>query len=138
MKINYEWVKDQFAKARVKISVGKPVLELLATWEKLNVKDEDAKSVFDVFSKVAVGHSLVNTPEGEIWIDARPGDIKVADTVRVKNNAFNGTLGNLHNGRIGRIVAIRSGDIIVDSVDGEEPELKGIHYKASSLEKRIR
>lgn len=139
-KINYNWVKEQFAKTGVSLEVGTSVLELLNRWESLSTNDvEKSKKVLEIFSKLALGHALVNEPVGnELWEDARPGFIKVADVVRVKHDAFDGPLGNVHNGRVGKIVAIRSGDVIVNSTDSVEPALEGVHYTANKLEKRVR
>jgi hypothetical protein len=139
-KINYNWVKEQFAKASVTVGAGNAVLDLLKTWEKSEPKDlEQAKKAVEIFSKVALGHSLVKESKAdEVWEEVRPGFIKVADVVRVKNDAFVGELGVIHNGRVGKIVAIRSGDIIFKSTDGLEPSLDSVHYQASKLEKRIR
>lgn len=139
-KINYNWVKEQFAKASVTVGAGNAVLDLLKTWEKSEPKDlEQAKKALEIFSKVALGHSLVKENSAdEVWEEVRPGFIKVADVVRVKHDAFLGELGVIHNGRVGKIVAIRSGDIIFKSTDGVEPALDSVHYQASKLEKRIR
>jgi hypothetical protein len=139
-KVNYDWVKEQFAKTAVTLGVGTAVLELLKVWEKSQPKDaEQSKKVIEVFSKVALGHALVNDKvTNEIWEEVRPGFIKVADVVRVKYDAFDGELGSIHNGRVGKIVALRSGDIIFKSTDDVEPVLEGVHYIPSKLEKRIR
>ena len=63
--------------------------------------------------------------------------IVVADEVRVKWNAFDGEMGKLHNGRRGKVVSIRYGDIIVKTTDGKEPVLEGFHYTPQQLEKRV-
>jgi hypothetical protein len=61
----------------------------------------------------------------------------VGDIVRVRNDAYTGKLAPIHNGRPGVIVAIRSGDIIVNLTDMEEPEISGAHYSPEVLEKRV-
>jgi hypothetical protein len=139
-KINYDWVKEQFAKTSVTLEVGTAVLDLLKVWEKSQPKYvEQSKKVLEIFSKVALGHALVeDRVTNEIWEPVRPGFIKVADVVRVKYDAFDGELGNIHNGRVGKIVALRSGDIIFKSNDDLEPVLDGVHYSADKLEKRVR
>jgi len=139
-KVNYKWVKEQFAKTGVSLEVGTSVLELLKLWETVSPKNiEDSKKVLEIFSKLSLGHALVSETVGpEIWEDARPGFIKVADIVRVKHDAFDGDIGNLHNGRVGKIVAIRSGDVIINSIDDVSPEIKGAHYSPNKLEKRVR
>jgi hypothetical protein len=139
-KVNYNWVKEQFAKTSVTVGVGNAVLDLLKVWEKSAPSDSgSAKKALEIFSKVAQGHALVDDSiASEVWEEVMPGFIKVADIVRVKHNAFSGEIGNIHNGRVGKIVAIRSGDIIFKSTDDIEPVIDGAHYQASKLEKKIR
>ena len=139
-KVNYNWVKEQFSKTSVTVGVGNAVLDLLKVWEKSAPADlESAKKAVEIFSKVSLGHALVeDSVASEVWQEVMPGFIKVADVVRVKYDAFDGELGSLHNGRVGKIVAIRSGDIIFKSTDDIEPVIDGAHYQASKLEKKIR
>jgi hypothetical protein len=138
-KVNYNWVKEQFAKTGVSLEVGTSVIELLKVWEKVSPKHiDDSKKALEILSKLALGHSLAEESGLEVWEDARPGFIKVADIVRIKHDAFDGEIGNLHNGRVGKIVAIRSGDVIINSTDDLVPEIKGAHYSPSKLEKRVR
>jgi hypothetical protein len=139
-KINYNWVKEQFAKTSVSLEVGTAVIELLQTWEKSQPKDLDnSKKVVEIFSKVSLGYALVEDKvTQEVWEPVRPGFIKVADVVRVRYDAFDGDLASVHNGRVGKIVALRSGDIIFKSTDDMEPVLEGVHYNPSKLEKRVK
>ena len=62
---------------------------------------------------------------------------KKGDVVRVKADGYPGTTGQAHNGRVGVVIAIRSGDIIVDITDELEPAIKGAHHLPEVLEKRI-
>lgn len=137
-KINYNWVKEQFAASKTRVGVGKGVLKLLKTWEEIELNDEQSQQALDIFSKVAMGHSLVTISPEEFWVDAQRGQLVVGDVVRVKHDAFNGDLGYIHNGRRGVIVAIRSGDIIFRSTDDNEPPLEGTHYKPEVLQKKVR
>ena len=137
-KIDYNWVKDQFSEAKVRIGVGKAVLKMLKTWEEIDLEPEQSKQVLDILSQVGMGHSLVIINTEEVWVDARRGDLKVGDVVRISSDAFDGTTGFIHNGRRGIIVAIRSGDIIFSSTDEKEPKLDGVHYQPEKLQKRVR
>jgi hypothetical protein len=136
--INYEWVKSQFATAKIRVGVGKAVLELLKTWEQIDMDAEKSRQVLEIFSRVGMGHSLVTINPEEVWVEARRGDIKVGDIVRVASDAFDGTTGHLHNGRRGVIVAVRSGDIIFNSTDDQEPRIEGAHYSPEKLQKKVR
>jgi hypothetical protein len=137
-KINYEWVKQQFADAKVRVGTGKAVLELLKAWEAIDLEPEQSKNVIEVFSKVGLGHSLVPPNPEERWVDTQRGQLTVGDVIRVRHDAFNDSTGYIHNGRQGIVVAIRSGDIIFKSTDEMEPNLDGTHYRPELLQKRIR
>lgn len=137
-KINFDWVTNQFAKINIHKGTGLAVIELLKTWEKLNItKPEVAKTVLIVFHELAQGHAIAKEDEYG-WVQVRRGDIKVRDVVRVKTNAYGlQDIAYLHNGRVGVVTAIRSGDIIVDITDEQDPPLKGVHYAPENLEKRV-
>lgn len=136
-KVNIDWVKTQFAKINIHKGTGLAVIELLETWEKLDIKKpEVAKTVLSVFSELAQGKAIV-PPDNFTWVQARRGDIKVRDIVRVKADGYPGSTGEAHNGRVGVVIAIRSGDIIVDITDELEPVVKGAHHLPEVLEKRI-
>jgi hypothetical protein len=137
-KINYEWVKEQFADAKIRIGTGKAVLKMLKTWEEIEMDPAQSKEVLDILAKVGLGHALIETNKDEVWVPAQRGQISVGDVVRVAHDAFNDSTGHLHNGRRGIVVAVRSGDIIFKTTDEKEPKLDGVHYSPDKLEKRIR
>ena len=137
-KVDLEWVKAQMTAARIRRGSGDAVLKLLAVWEEINLTDELSEEAVTVFKSLALNHSLIEPYKDEVWVPAQPGQIKVADQVRVKSDAFTGETGRVHNGRRGVIVAIRSGDVIVRSNDDIEPVLDGVHYSPYNLEKRVK
>lgn len=140
-EVNYEWVNQQMAEAKVKIGSGKAVMELLKVWESMEKLSPGlAKEAVAVFSKLALSKPI-NEPVDEpdaVWVAAQPGQIIVGDRVRVMAGAFDDKTGVMHNGRQGKVIAVRYGDIIVNSTDGKTPELKGVHYSPYKLEKRIK
>lgn len=141
MSDNMDWVREQLTAVKTKRYIGKSVLDLLEEWNRINQKPEDAKEIIDIFSKLALGHALVEAETEEFkgtWIPAMPGQVRMADIIRIKSDAFDGEAGKVHNGRIARVVGVRYGDIIVKSVDGKSPILDGEHYKPTALEKLIR
>lgn len=137
-KVDEAWVREQFEIAKVRIGTGKAVLKLLETWSELDLNEKQAAEVMDIFAKVGLDVALVEIPKDEVWAPAQPGFIQVADEVRVMNNAFTGDLGRLHNGRRGKVVAVRHGDVIFNSTDGKTPKLESVHYSPYKLEKRVR
>jgi hypothetical protein len=136
-EVNYEWVKTQLAAAKVPKPVGNAVMSLMSAWEPLKFPaTEHEQKTLEVFSKLAQGHAI-HVSEGR-WVPANVGAmIQVGDIVRVRTDAFNTPTGKTHNGRQGKVVAKRSGDIIVDLTDDLGPKLESVHYPASKLEKRV-
>jgi hypothetical protein len=139
-EVNYEWIKQQLEEAKVKVGSGKAILKLLETWESFEKMTPGiAKETIDIFSKLALGKPAldqVDSPD-EIWIPLQPGNIVVGDDVRVLIDAFADATGIMHNGRRGKVIAVRYGDVIINSTDGKVPELKGVHYSPYKLEKKV-
>ena len=136
-EVNYDWVKEQMQGAKIKVGVGNAILKLLAEWEKLSLSDNQTKETIEFFGHLALSHSIVPEAPSEKWIDAQPGNILVGDEVRVKFDAFQGSTGSIHNGRRGKVVGVRYGDIIFKATDGKKPDLEGSHYSPHQLQKRI-
>lgn len=140
--IDREWAINQLDEAGVTDPlVRAEVGRILEAWENIDttVDPEAAAEAFEIAAKLALGHSLEAAPKGdEVWVDVIPGQIKVADIVRIKAGAFSGKTGQIHNGRVGKIVAIRYGDIVFKSTDNKLPVLDGTHYTPYNLEKRVK
>jgi hypothetical protein len=143
-KVDMPWVKEQLTNNKTKRIVGDHVLVLLEKWEELKNTDPDPQKneanlsqIIELFGKLALGHAIIAENKNERWVPAQSGQIVIADEVRVKWNAFDGDMGKLHNGRRGKVVSIRYGDIIVKTTDGKEPVLEGYHYTPQQLEKRV-
>lgn len=135
---NERWVKEQLQAVKARRAVGETLLRLLDTWEELedDLNEQLVNEVLQYFGPLAKRHALV-TEATKTWLPAGPGNIKVGDEVRVSLTAYTGDLGVIHNGRTGKVVAIRYGDVIVNSTDGKEPKLDGTHYSPHLLEKAI-
>jgi hypothetical protein len=143
-EVDMNWVKQQLTDNKTKRVVGDSVIKLLNAWTEIKNTDPDPdkdqanlSQVIELFSKIALGHAIVKENKNENWVPAQSGQLVIADEVRVKWNAFDGDKGKIHNGRRGKIVSIRYGDIIVKTTDGKEPLLDGFHYTPQQLEKRV-
>jgi hypothetical protein len=136
-KIDMNWAKSQLEQEKVTPETGIAVIKLLEFWTTLGHSDQADVKVLDVFSRLAQSIALIDDNKNEIWESARPGFLKVGDEVRVKADAFDGELGQMHNGRRGRIVGVRYGDIIIKTTDGKEPVLDGSHYSPFNLDKLV-
>ena len=140
-EINREWVAEQLEAAKVKVGSGKAILKLLEAWEEIpKLSDNMTEEVLTIFPLIAKGHVLKveENDDDYTWVDLQPGQITVGDVVRVKADAFSDNLGTIHNGRRGKVVAVRYGDVIFKADDGKNPPLEGIHYSPYKLEKRVR
>lgn len=125
--------------AKVKIGTGTALLALLETWNAQGLSENQVKETIEYFSKLAAGENIYEDKTvDEVWVPAMPGQLTVGDEVRVLSNAFSDKAGVTHNGRRGKIIAIRYGDVIFKSTDGKSPELEGVHYSPYKLEKRVR
>lgn len=69
------------------------------------------------------------------WIPVTPGQIKPGDKVRVRLDAFSGETGETHNGRLGEVIKVVYGDVIVKSTDHRKPQLDRAHYPPQHLER---
>jgi hypothetical protein len=140
---NMDWVKEQLTQNKTKKAVGDSVIKLLGTWDEIKQKNESLKTInpqdiIDIFSKLSMGYVLVQDIKNESWVKAQIGQIKVADVVRIPFDAFDDSTGKSSlNGRRGRIVAVRSGDIIIKTDDGKLPVLDGVHIRPEFLEKLL-
>lgn len=136
--VDYQWVREQLQAHKIKVGVGNTVLELLAAWEKGKHSSKQNQEVIELFTRLAQNIPLTEEAPDETWVPAQPGNIVVGDVVRVKIDAFTDETGRIHNGRRGKVVAVRYGDVIFKSTDGKVPLLDGVHYSPYTLEKRIK
>lgn len=136
--LDLSWAEGQVASARVPAPVGNAIMALLRTWGELSFPNEAQQDqALTLFGQLARDQAII--PEGpEVWKPVQVGFmIQVGDTVRVRRDAFKDAAGRVHNGRVGRVLAKRSGDIIVRSTDGQIPYLDAAHYPPSALELKI-
>ena len=137
MGLDMKWVKEQLQAAKVRKPVGDATMKLIELIDTIELTDEQRQQAVEMFSKLSLGHAHIKVNKKEVWIAARPGDIKIADQVRVKADAFSGDVGTVHNGRRDVVVGVRYGDVILKSNDGKEPSLDGAHYSPHALEKLV-
>lgn len=135
--LDMNWVKSQLQAARVRKPVGDATMKLIELFDSFDITKEYREKTIEMFSILAKGHVVVKIKKDEKWVPVQAGDIKVAETVRVKADAFDGNLGTIHNGRRGVVVGVRYGDVIIKTTDGKEPILDGAHYPPNKLEKLV-
>lgn len=137
-ELDLSWAESQIALARVPVPVGKAVITLLKAWADIAFPNESQRDrALEIFSALAKDEAVVVETEA-IWKPVNVGfNIQVGNTVRVRADAFTGEAGRTHNGRVGRVLAKRSGDIIIRTTDDRQPYLDGAHYPPSALELRV-
>jgi hypothetical protein len=137
MGLDMSWVKTQLQAAKVRKPVGDATIALIELFDSFTLTDEQRAKSMEMFSLLGLGHAYVKTNKNELWMPVRPGDIKTADEVRVRADAYEGETGTVHNGRRGVVVGVRYGDVIIRSTDGKSPALEGAHYPPQMLEKLV-
>ena len=137
MGLDINWIKTQLQAAKVRKPVGDATMKLIEVLDSIELPDEHREKTVEMFSKLALGHVFTKDKKNELWAQARSGDIKVTDQVRVRSDAFSGDTGTIHNGRRGVVVGVRYGDIIVNSTDDKAPLLEGAHYPPQMLEELV-
>ena len=137
-ELDLSWASDQIASARVPVPIGNAVLSLLRTWGEIQFPTaEQQKQALDLFGSLAKAEAVVDESPAT-WAPVQIGlMVNVGDTVRVRKDAFDGAAGRTHNGRVGRVLAKRSGDIIIRTTDGKTPFLDGAHYPPTALEIKV-
>ena len=137
-ELDLSWAEGQIAAARVQVPVGKAIIALLKTWAELNFPNESQRDrALEIFSSLAKNEAVVEESEA-VWKPVQVGFmLQVGDTVRVRKDAFSDEAGRVHNGRVGRVLAKRSGDIIIRTTDDRKPYLDGAHYPPSALELKV-
>lgn len=139
--IEMKWIEDQLEKAMVSRKCGDMVVELMNVFnEKSSSLDKETfEKAVSIFGKMCLGHSIVEKTEDfkGTWIDCQAGQIRVSEIVRVKDDAFLGSEGTIHNGRICRVVGVRYGDIVCNSTDNKLPKISGAHYRPTQLRKLV-
>lgn len=132
-KVDYEWVRSQMQEAKVRIGAGKTVLKLLEAWEQSPISGKAAQEAIEIFSSLALTKSIIASSEDEVWVEARPGSLAIGETVKVKHDAYENEVGVMHNGRRGKITAIRYGDIVIRTTDDKTPFIDGAHHSPHKL-----
>jgi hypothetical protein len=134
-----EWEDEQMTLARLDKDTQDEVRRLMNAWRTKTVPEKRRELVLRTFEAFVHGHSLVTSDDpSERWEPATPGRIHGRDVVRVKNDAYADQAGAMHNGRRGRVIAVRYGDIIVKYEDGRQPPFDAVHHAPARLEKLLR
>jgi len=133
-ELDLSWAEAQIAAARVPVPVGKAVLALLRAWGEAEFPNQaQHDQALKLFSRLAKNEAVVE--DNREWKPVQIGFmVRVGDTVRVRPNAFSDNQRRSLNGRVGKVVAKRSGDIIVRSTDDKTPFLDSAHFQPTALD----
>lgn len=136
-ELDYVHVHDQLKKMRATVAVEDGVKALAETLNDLALSVDTAREAVEALAELVKGHSLLPSETEEAWAPCIPGMVHTGDVVRVRHDAFSGSTGRIHNGRVGKVLFVRSGDISVRSTDDLDPFLDGARYRAENLEYRV-
>lgn len=133
------WATDQMERIGVPDDHQELVKELLAAyWSSPLPKSLQGIAIEDflkLFTELAQHHVIAPEAPEATWVLGKPGALTVRDVVRVRPDAYTGPAGTTHNGKVGVIVAIRSGDIHVHYDDATGANT--VRHSPYALEKRI-
>lgn len=135
--VDFNWVQEQLDSASVKPEVAEVVISLLETWETLEYDSGNLKEVTEIFTELIHNRALLPAESTEVWVEALRGSIHTGDVIRVRFDAFDGDQGRYHNGRVGKVIGVRHGDVIMRSTDNKSPNIDGARYDTKYLERRV-
>lgn len=130
------WVSKQLAGTQLDEATKDAVVYVLERLRKEDLTDDQERVALDIALKLAAGHSIAESSKDERWGPVLPGDYQIKDIVRVKADAFDGELGQRHNGKLGRVVASRNGLVLV-VLDGSPSSDIQMRYKPEHLERKL-
>jgi hypothetical protein len=135
MTVDRQWVERQLLDAGVDPAVEQAVVALVEVLADADLAEAQADEAARLFAELARGrHIAPDRVDGRgMWRPATPGRVRPGDRVRVRMDAFDSTIGDLHNGREGVVVEVGGGDVIVRTTDDREPALMA-HYSPHVLE----
>lgn len=106
---------------------------------------EETALAVPLLSKLIVGEQLTEDDwseakkaEGFVWRPVVPQSLQVGDVVRVRLDAYADSDRSAHNGRQGKVSAIRNGVYVL--YDGGDPKVTqmGVRHDPRHIERRVR
>lgn len=108
---DYEWLDKRLTElGYTDSSITRAVKELSYVLDGEDLSKEDRKTVTDLLSSVIDDRLYMSdAPTESKWVPYEIGETNLGDTIRVKKDAYEGSVGEKHNGKVGHIVGIRGG-----------------------------
>lgn len=122
-KTDIAWVREQlyragYSRGAREQSIGTSVELLLRRLNEMVLLAPDRHEVVQLFTRLASGAPIApaNVTGEAVWVDLTSAgtEVEVGDVVRVRPDAFDGDLGEQHNGATGELVGVRGGDYVVN------------------------
>ncbi len=133
---NEKWLAAQFEADKTDAAVANLIIAHLKTWESLDVKEGKEDDILERFVKLAKGQMIADPEPDAKWLSGAVQTPGVGQTVRVPPDKFTGHRGQALNGRVGKVVAVRYGDVIFNTTDDLE-YIEGIRLRPHELEIKI-
>jgi hypothetical protein len=115
-----------------------PTAKIVAALSAVETADLRVRAAAVIISAIDQAAAATGRDSSETWAQARPGNIVVGDTVRVRSDAYDSTVGVAHNGRVGVVTAIRYGNIFMRYTDVGPTPLNLPRHKIQVLEKKVK
>lgn len=142
-----DWARAQLAEAGYEQSTAahltRKVHELLAPY--VEAGPETVLAVLPVIAQLLQGKPLSEEFWSEqkratatyVWRPITVRGVHVGDTVRVKDDAYEGHVGRLHNGQVGTVSALRNGVVVrYTNVAGPSTTM-GVRHPPDKLEVQV-
>lgn len=133
---NEKWLADQFSADKTSPETARKIISLLKTWDGLSVEDGQEDEILGRFVKLAKKQMIADPEPDAKWLAGSIQTPGVGQTVRVPPDKFTGHRGQSLNGRVGKVVAVRYGDVIFNTTDDLE-YIEGIRLRPHELEIKI-
>ncbi len=133
--IDFDKLHEQLKLSKTSPTVIRAVKTLGEAFNSADISDEDLDEILSKFDKLARGHLLVEPEPDARWLSGAARTPGVGQTVRVPLTQYQDRRSTL-NGRVGRVVAVRYGDVIVNTTDDGEP-YEGLRFRPHELEIKI-
>lgn len=134
--LDKKWLNNQFKLDKTDPDVVRRIMALLEASEEPTHLDDKLDEVLEKFSKLARGQMIADPEPEAKWLSGAVQTPGVGQTVRVPPDKFTGQRGQALNGRVGKVVAVRYGDVIFNTTDDLE-YIEGLRLRPHELEIKI-
>lgn len=128
MTLDAKWVEDQCRLGELGPDVTFVVKKMIDALDSYTLPEPARQTASNAVAKLVRGESIAVEKPDDRWGPVIPGAYSIGDKVRVKPDAYSELLpAQRHNGRRGRVTAVRNGLAIVLYDDSPSVDLQHQH-----------